>query len=108
MVAPEFDTGPCVEALLKASPGQNLIAHREWMDIPSFVKAFNEILSVDAKFKVVPDNEFMLPELAEEFSDMAAYCTEFGYAGEKASRSQVTDPEDVCAPLPSPVFDHFG
>lgn len=80
-VAPEEDTGPFVMALMRESPGKNLIAYRGWMSMGELVEIFSRVKSVDAKcnsttFDIAVDDEFQAG-----YAENMNYIREFGYEG---------------------------
>jgi hypothetical protein len=96
MIATEEDTGPFVHALLKVSPGKNLIGVRKWMKMGEFVEVFGKVFNVKTRMLQPsgdPFESFPAP-LREEFHDMVGYLVECGYDSGKLDGS-VVQPGEV-------------
>jgi hypothetical protein len=83
MIATEEDTGPFVHALLKVSPGKNLIGVRKWMKMGEFVEVFGKVFNVKTR---------MLQPSGDH--DMVGYLVECGYDSGKLDGS-VVQPGEV-------------
>lgn len=99
LIAAEEDTGPFAAALLKVSPGKNLIAYREKLSMEEFVNKWSQILRKDvtlvdpSKMAPQPDMDEEAKAFMQEFAEGGQFFQEFGYAGEKVDKTVVTPSE---------------
>lgn len=96
-IAAEEDAGPAARALILSSPGQHLIAYREWITLNEFFAIWSRVLGVPAEVVTLPEGESIpgVPdELKQELIDNWAYFNEFGYEGR--DDSSLIHPRQVC------------
>lgn len=83
LIAADVDTGPLVKALVEATPGKNLIAHREYMSADEFIATVSKILGIKARraYRTLDDLVPILgPEPALDLVESFAFMKEYGFA----------------------------
>ncbi|RDW75408.1 Hscarg dehydrogenase [Coleophoma cylindrospora] len=103
------DTGPLVQAMLRAAPGQKLLGVNEWLNFRDFTKSLAQVLGKGSE--VVdrsPSFDMGDPDLEKDFADMLGFCIEFGYDGGKVDKS-IVQPGDLGVPVQlGPVKEWFA
>ncbi|RDW85435.1 putative hscarg dehydrogenase [Coleophoma crateriformis] len=93
------DTGPLVQAMLRAAPGQKLLGVNEWLSFRDFARSLAQVLGKG--FEVVdrnPSFDMGDPDLEKDFADMLGFCIEFGYDGGKVDKT-IVQPGDLGVPV---------
>jgi hypothetical protein len=90
------DTGPLVDALLRASAGHKVIGVNKWLSLREFASVLAQVLGKNAEFiDKSPDmDQLGDPDFVEDALDMVGWYVEFGFDGGKVDKS-VEQPSDL-------------
>ncbi|KAH7190201.1 hypothetical protein DER44DRAFT_708365 [Fusarium oxysporum] len=107
-IAPEEDTGPFVEALVKEPAGKRVIAYRQWLTMSELSEAFTKATGIKSEVVAMPLNEFHVPlpdDLKLELAENCGYWNEFGYEGREDPT--VIHPKDLETSLSLGTAEEF-
>lgn len=92
-IVAELDTGPFVLALMKESPGKNLIAYWAWISIKELIDTFTQTKGVKTRCTVVQMDMNSPNEFAAGYAENTGYISECGFKGR--DDETITHPRDV-------------
>ncbi|TVY85576.1 NmrA-like family domain-containing protein [Lachnellula suecica] len=93
------DTGPLVEALIRAEAGKKIIGVNESLGYRDFANILGQVLGKSVEFvDGNPSFDMGDPEITKDMEEMMGFCVDFGLHGEKVDKS-VLSPVDLGVPV---------